>query len=89
MKFTIRESFSLSFIPSRSKEARLWAVLLRALEALAWFFPYPARIRFPALLRLEANSHANESSARSATSWAVWVPDIFFPFVIGSNCFAL
>jgi len=87
MKLTISESFSLSFMPSRSKEARLWAVLLRALEALAWFFPYPARSRFPALLRLEANSHANESRARSATSWAVWVPDIFLPFVKGSEGF--
>ena len=85
MKLTIRESFSLSFIPSRSNEARLWAVLLSALEALAWFFPYPARSRFPALLRLEANSHAKESRARSATSWAVWVPDIFLPFVKGSE----
>lgn len=87
MKFTIRESFSDSFKPSRSNEARLWAVLLRALEALLWSLPYPARMRFPALLRFEVNSHAKESSARSAISWGVWVPDIFLPFVKGSKGF--
>jgi hypothetical protein len=33
------------------------------------------------------NSHAKESSARSAISWGVWVPDIFLPFVKGSKGF--
>jgi len=62
-------------------------VLLRALEALLWSLPYPARMRLPALLRFEVNSHAKESSARSATSWGVWFPDIFLPFVKGSEGF--